>query len=54
MVGVGVVDEAAPGVYVPRNRPAIGNLMTEFNFRSPHFGTLRLAVRAEPPGAWRR
>ena len=44
----------APGVYVPRNRPAIGNLMTEFNFRSPHFGTLRLAVRAEPPGAWRR
>src|SRR5690348_244607 len=38
----------APGVYVPKNRPAIGNLMTEFDFRSPHFGTVRLGVRAEP------
>jgi acid phosphatase len=41
----------APGVYVPRNRPAIGNLMTEFNFRSPHFGTAHLGVRAEPAGS---
>jgi hypothetical protein len=41
----------APGVYVPRNRPAIGNLMTEFNFRGPHFGTAHLGVRAEPAGS---
>jgi phospholipase C len=41
----------APGVYVPHNKPAIGNLMTEFNFRSPHFGTLHLGVRAEPTAA---
>ena len=39
-----------PGVYVPKNRPAIGNLMTEFNFRSPHFGTVHLGVRAELGG----
>lgn len=41
----------APGVYVPHNRPAIGNLMTEFNFRSANFGTLPLGVRAEPSGS---
>jgi hypothetical protein len=29
-------------VYVPKNRPAIGNLMTLFNFSHPHFATLRL------------
>jgi len=40
----------APGVYIPAKRPAIGNLMTEFNFRSPHFGTVHLGVRAEPGG----
>ncbi len=40
----------APGVYIPKNKPAIGNLMTLFNFRSPDFGTLRLGVRAEPGG----
>jgi len=40
----------APGVYIPANRPAIGNLMTEFNFRSPHFGTVHLGVRTEPGG----
>ena len=40
----------APGVYVPRNRPAICNLMTEFNFRSPNVWTLHLGVRAEPAG----
>ena len=41
----------APGVYVRHNKPAIGNLMTEFNFRSPHFGTMHLGVRAEPAAA---
>jgi acid phosphatase len=41
----------APGVYVPANRPAIGNLMTLFSFRGGHFGTLRLGVRAEPGGS---
>jgi acid phosphatase len=40
----------APGLYVPKNRPAIGNLMTEFNFRSPDFGTLRLGVRPAATG----
>jgi len=38
----------APGAYIPKDSPAIGNLMTEFNFRSPHFGTLKLGVRATP------
>jgi acid phosphatase len=43
---------ATPGQYVPRMRPAIGNLMTEFNFQNPHFGTIRLPVRVpHPPGA---
>ena len=32
----------APGVYVPRNRPAIGNLMTLFDFSDPHFAVPRL------------
>jgi phospholipase C len=32
------------GVYVPSNRPAIGDLMTLFDFSSPHFGTLQLAA----------
>ena len=41
---------ATPGVYVPRNRPAIGNLMTMFNFSSPNFGTVRLGNRPEPSG----
>jgi len=39
---------ATPGVYVPRNRPAIGNLMTMFNFSRPHFGTLKLPVHRQP------
>ena len=39
---------ATPGVYVPHDRPAIGNLMTAFDFFSPHFGTVRLGVRSEP------
>ena len=40
-------------------RPAIGNLMTMFDFRDPHFGTIKLPVRhwsvpaaaAHPPTA---
>ena len=35
-------------LYVPHDRPAIGNLMTMFDFFSPHFGTARLGTRAEP------
>jgi hypothetical protein len=41
---------ATPGVYVPHDRPAIGNLMTAFDFGSPHFATVRLGTRAEPAG----
>jgi len=41
----------APGVYVPANRPAIGGLMTEFDFGGPHFGTVHLGARAEPSGS---
>ena len=33
---------ATPGVYVPRDRPAIGNLMTLFDFSHPNFSTIRL------------
>ena len=44
---------ATPGVYVPKLRPAIGNLMTMFNFQNPHFGTIKLPVRpwSIPAGA---
>jgi acid phosphatase len=38
----------APNVYVPKNRPAIGDLMTLFNFSSPHFATLRLPATSRP------
>jgi acid phosphatase len=38
----------APNVYVPRNRPAIGNLMTLFDFSNPQFSSLSLPVSAEP------
>ncbi|MBV9857421.1 MAG: alkaline phosphatase family protein [Streptosporangiaceae bacterium] len=38
----------APGVYVPRNRPAVGDLMTLFDFRGPDFATLRLPAAAQP------
>jgi phospholipase C len=31
-----------PDVYVPKNRPAIGNLMTLFDFKHPQFATIRL------------
>jgi phospholipase C len=33
---------ATPGVYVPKDRPAIGNLMTLFDFRHPNFSTIGL------------
>jgi acid phosphatase len=33
---------ATPGAYVPKNRPAIGNLMTMFNFQNPNFATIKL------------
>jgi len=39
---------ATPGVYVPKNRPAIGNLMTLFNFSSPNFAPLHLPGSNEP------
>ncbi len=39
---------ATPGVYVPKDRPAIGNLMTMFDFRHPDFATTALPVRATP------
>jgi phospholipase C len=32
-----------PDVYVPKNKPAIGNLMTLFDFRHPHFAAIRLS-----------
>jgi acid phosphatase len=40
---------AAPGVYVPKDRPAIGDLMTAFDFHHANFGTLALA--AQPAAA---
>ena len=39
---------ATPGRYVPKVRPAIGNLMTMFNFQNPNFGTIKLPVRPAP------
>jgi phospholipase C len=33
---------ATPGAYVPKNRPAIGDLMTMFNFQNPNFATIKL------------
>ena len=39
---------ATPGQYVPKARPAIGNLMTMFNFQNPNFGTIKLPVRTAP------
>jgi len=34
-----------PGVYVPKNRPAIGDLMTLFDFGHPNDGTLQLGAQ---------
>jgi phospholipase C len=36
---------ATPGRYVPADRPAIGNMMTLFNFAHPDFARLALPVR---------
>jgi phospholipase C len=33
---------ATPGAYVPKVRPAIGNLMTMFDFGHPDFATFQL------------
>jgi phospholipase C len=40
--------DATPGAYVPSQRPAIGDLMTLFDFHHPHFARLALPVRPEP------
>jgi phospholipase C len=40
---------ATPGVYVPKDRPAIGDLMTLFDFHHGNFGTL--ALGAQPAAA---
>ena len=40
-----ILPNPAPDVYVPKNRPAIGDLMTLFNFSSPNFATLRLPAQ---------
>jgi phospholipase C len=42
---------ATPGQYVPKARPAIGNLMAMFNFQNPHFGTIKLPARPAPRSA---
>ena len=42
---------ATPGAYIPKVRPAIGNLMTLFDFKHPHFATLRLPVHPQPKPA---
>ena len=42
---------ATPQAYLPKVRPAIGNLMTMFDFSNPHFGTIRLPVRPAPQHA---
>jgi len=39
---------ATPQAYVPKFRPAIGNLMTMFDFSHPHFATIKLPVRPAP------
>ena len=38
---------ATPGAYVPRNSPAIGNLMTLFDFGHPDFAILNLPAAAQ-------
>jgi len=42
--------DATPGRYVPADRPAIGNLMTLFDFAHPDFARLALPVRAVRQG----
>jgi phospholipase C len=38
---------ATPRAYVPKVRPAIGNLMTMFDFRHPDFAILNLPAAAQ-------
>jgi phospholipase C len=47
---------ATPYVYVPKDRPAIGNLMTLFNFGRPHAATVKLPFQlyAQPAPAHAR
>ncbi len=40
---------ATPGQYVPKVRPAIGNLMTMFDFSHPNFRTVRLPGHRQAP-----
>ena len=42
---------ATPGAYVPNDRPAIGNLMTMFDFSHPDFATVKLPAAAQPSQA---
>jgi hypothetical protein len=39
--------DATPGAYVPKARPAIGNLMTMFDFSHPDFAILNLPAAAQ-------
>jgi acid phosphatase len=41
---------ATPQAYVPADRPAIGNLMTLFDFGRPDYATLPMATHAMPTG----
>ena len=41
---------ATPGVYVPKVRPAIGDLMTMFDFAKPDYATIQQHVSTEPAG----
>ena len=41
---------ATPQAYVPGDRPAIGNLMTLFDFGRPDYATLPMATHAMPTG----
>jgi acid phosphatase len=49
---------ATPGVYVPKDRPAIGNLLTLFDFHTrPHLATLFRGcplTPQDPAGSWPR
>jgi phospholipase C len=41
---------ATPEAYVPADRPAIGNLISLFDFGRPDYATLRMATHAMPAG----
>jgi hypothetical protein len=42
---------ATPQAYIPKDRPAIGNLMTMFDFKDPHYGTVKLPLIRAPHAA---